>query len=184
MRCEKSKDSAPFETRRLRLIEAGDSCVLIKATSLVVMLEPISEKQRELLEVLSLPTFEESGMRLKELISLSGLAQSTVCHSLTILKKWGHVIQPKSKGPYFITDKGRAFITPNDTEDIGVELNNVESSNYSESSNDSKGTPMSPFGEKGNPSRSHYNNSNTPLGVGVDWSEAGAVEVDDKDEGE
>jgi AAA domain len=35
LRCEKSKDSAPFETRRLRLISSDDSCVLImeKASS-------------------------------------------------------------------------------------------------------------------------------------------------------
>jgi hypothetical protein len=184
LRCEKSKDSAPFETRRLRLIQSGDSCVLIKANSLVVMLEPVSEKQRKLLEVLALPNFEESGMRLKELISLSGFPSSTVCHSLTILKKLGDVIQPKSKGPYFITDKGRAFVTPTDSKDVGDEINDDMRGGYSEDSNDSNDTPMSPFASNGKPSRSYSNNSNTPLGVGVDWSEAGAVEDDANDEGE
>lgn len=184
LRCEKSKGSAPFETRRLRLIESDDSCVLIEADRLVVALEPISEKQRELLGVLALPAFEETGARLRELVSLSEMLESTVCHSLIRLKKWGYAIQPKSKGPYFITDKGSAFLTPNDLEDIGVVLNGDESGSYSEDSNGSKDTAMSPFEAKGKPSRSHYNNSNTPLGVGVVWSEAGAVEVDEKDEGE
>ena len=118
-------------------------------------------------------------MRFKEVISLSGLAQSTVGYSLTLLKNLGHVIQPKSQGPYFITDKGRGIIAPTEAEGIGIKVSDDKREGYSDNSNDSNEAPMSPFGEADNPSRTYSNNSNTPLGVGVDWSKAGAGEEDE-----
>ncbi len=184
LRCEKAKDSALFETRRLRLTQWSDSCVLTEETGLIVIIEPLSTRQRELLEILAYPAFKDSGAKLNELVSLSKMPQSTACHSLVRLKTGGYIIQPNSKGPYFITDKGTAFVTPNDTKDIEVELNSEDSGSYSHHSKDSNDTPISPNEAKGNPSCSYSNNSKTPLGVGVDWSTAGAVEDEDMDEGE
>jgi hypothetical protein len=184
VRCEKPKDSAPFETRRLRLIQSGDSCVLIKANTLTMMFEPLLEKQRKLLEILSLAIFEESGARLKQLVSMSKLSESTVCYSVSKLKQKGYATQKKLNGPHFITEKGRSIVAPNNSEEIEGGLNASERGDYGEGSNGSNRASKSLFEGTGNPNRSHSNNSKNPLGFGVDWSAAGAVEDEDIEEGE
>ena len=163
VRQEKLKDGKLFETRHLRLIEIADSCVPIPANKVAMEYAPLSERQRKLLEALNLAIFEESGARLKQIVSVSGLAESTVCYSLSKLKRQGYITQAKSGDPYYISNKGKSLFAPIELEQFGVEQSPENTNPYGDGSNHSKDAPISNNNGRPPTRLSTSNNSNPPL---------------------
>lgn len=108
--CGKSKDAKPFPPRYLRMMEVGDSVVLLPADQVSTRDAELTEQQRRILEALSLSIFSEAGARRAELGTATGIPDSTMFKVLSRLKKDGYINQSKKGDPYFISGNGSVAI--------------------------------------------------------------------------
>lgn len=114
--CEKSKDSAGFPQRGLRLVtvetdrlaEDGTpetSCVVLPSDQ-VIMAGTLTKSGRTLLETLALEVFQNPGARAAVLIEQTGMKSTTFYRVASQLVKDGLVRQDAKGDPYFITAEG------------------------------------------------------------------------------
>lgn len=114
--CEKSKDSAGFPQRGLRLVtvETGrlvedgtpeTSCVVLPSDQ-VIMVGTLTKSGRNLLETLALEVFQNPGARASVLIEQTGMKSTTFYRVASQLVKDGLVRQDAKGDPYFITAEG------------------------------------------------------------------------------
>jgi hypothetical protein len=107
--CSKMKDSAPFDPRKVRLMEVGESCVLVPAEQIITTkYAPLTTHERQMLEVLSLAIFEDTGAKSSALVDAIVMPRAQLFRRLSRLKTHGYVSQSTKGDPYFITDAGRA----------------------------------------------------------------------------
>lgn len=114
--CEKSKDSAGFPQRGLRLVtvETGrtnedgtpeTSCVVLPS-DMVLMAGTLTKNGRNLLETLALEVFQTAGARATQLIDSTGMKSTTFYRVASQLVKDGLVRQDAKGDPYSITAEG------------------------------------------------------------------------------
>lgn len=114
--CEKSKDSAGFPQRGLRLVtvETGrtledgtpeTSCVVLPS-DMVLMAGTLTKNGRNLLETLGLEVFQTAGARASVLIETTGMKSTTFYRVASQLVKDGLVRQDAKGDPYSITAEG------------------------------------------------------------------------------
>lgn len=114
--CEKSKDSAGFPQRGLRLVtvETGrtledgtpeTSCVVLPSDQ-VIMGGTLTKNGRNLLETLGLEVFQTAGARASVLIDTTGMKATTFYRVASQLVKDGLVRQDAKGDPYSITAEG------------------------------------------------------------------------------
>lgn len=114
--CEKSKDSAGFPQRGLRLVtvETGrpqedrspeTSCVVLPSDQ-VIMAGTLTKSGRNLLETLALEVFQNPGARASVLIEQTTMKSTTFYRVASQLVKDGLVRQDAKGDPYFITAEG------------------------------------------------------------------------------
>ncbi len=114
--CEKSKDSAGFPQRGLRLVtvETGrtledgtpeTSCVVLPSDQ-VIMAGTLTKNGRALLETLGLEVFQTAGARASVLIETTGMKSTTFYRVASQLVKDGLVRQDAKGDPYNITAEG------------------------------------------------------------------------------
>lgn len=114
--CEKSKDSAGFPQRGLRLVtvETGraledgtpeTSCVVLPSDQ-VIMAGTLTKNGRNLLETLGLEVFQTAGARASVLIETTGMKSTTFYRVASQLVKDGLVRQDAKGDPYSITAEG------------------------------------------------------------------------------
>jgi hypothetical protein len=114
--CEKSKDSAGFPQRGLRLVtvETGrlledgtpeTSCVVLPS-DMVLMAGTLTKNGRTLLETLGLEVFQTAGARASVLIETTGMKSTTFYRVASQLVKDGLVRQDAKGDPYSITAEG------------------------------------------------------------------------------
>jgi predicted transcriptional regulator len=108
--CGKSKDAKPFPPRYLRMMEVGDSVVLLPADQVNQRGTELSEGQRKVLETLALDIFTGPGAKRAELVSASGISDVTMYKVLSRLKRDGLITQSKKGDPYFISTEGLSTI--------------------------------------------------------------------------
>jgi hypothetical protein len=109
LRCEKSKNSAPFADRYLRLYETGGSCVVLPAESVITTkAAALTKTQLEVLSVLNLAVFEDIGTKSKQIGEATGIPAGTLWRTLSTLKRLHYVDQSAKGDPYYLTDEGRA----------------------------------------------------------------------------
>ena len=114
--CEKSKDSAGFPQRGLRLVtvETGrlledgapeTSCVVLPSDQ-VIIAGTLTKNGRILLETLGLEVFQTAGARAAQLIDSTGIKATTFYRVASQLVKDGLVRQDSKGDPYYITADG------------------------------------------------------------------------------
>lgn len=114
--CEKSKDSAGFPQRGLRLVtvETGrlledgtpeTSCVVLPSDQ-VIMAGTLTRNGRTLLETLALEVFQTAGASAKQLIDSTAMKSSTFYRVASQLVKDGLARQDTKGDPYYITAEG------------------------------------------------------------------------------
>jgi len=108
--CGKSKDAKPFPPRYLRMVEVGESVVLLPADQVNTRDAGLTDPQRKILETLALDIFTGPGAKRSELVSATGMPEPTMYKILSRLKRSGSISQGKRGDPYFITDSGMAVI--------------------------------------------------------------------------
>lgn len=121
--CEKSKDTAGFPQRGLRLVtvETGrtaedgtpeTSCVLLPSDQ-VTMSGTLTRSGRTLLETLALDVFQITGARASVLIDTTGMKPTTFYRVASQLVRDGLVRQDVKGDPYYITTDGTKRLTVN-----------------------------------------------------------------------
>lgn len=105
--CEKSKNAAPFETRYLRLVEHGESCVILPAENVTDRSAKVNPTERKVLEALHLDIFTTTGAKRTEIQSASGVGEKTLYRVLSDLKHRGLVNQSAKGDPYYISEAGK-----------------------------------------------------------------------------
>lgn len=115
--CAKSKDSKPFDTRFLRMIEVEvtqerTSCVLVPADRVNMKGAPLSPTQKKILETLALETFVDVGARAAVLQRATGIADTSLYRALGALMRSGYVRQAEKGDPYYIEARGHEAIAP------------------------------------------------------------------------
>jgi predicted transcriptional regulator len=108
--CGKSKDAKPFPPRYLRMMEVGDSVVLLPADQVSQRGSSLTEGQRKTLETLALDIFTGPGAKRSELVGATGMPEPTMYKILSRLKRLGFINQGKRGDPYFISDEGMSAI--------------------------------------------------------------------------
>jgi len=167
VRCEKLKDSSPFETRCLRLIEVAESCVAIPANKVLMDDAKLTERQKQILDSLNLAIFKETGATYKRLQEITKLPSSSLSYSLSNLKEKDLVGQASKGEPYYITEKGKLALSSNAFQD---QESSRESNHFN---NNGKSFQSFQLHSNGNSngadttSNSIPTNSNPPLGVGM-----------------
>jgi predicted transcriptional regulator len=106
----KAKDWKPFDPRYLRMVEAGESIVLVPHNQVDMKKAALSEGQRKVLETLAMDIFLDAGAKRAELVTATGLAETTIYKVLSRLKRDTMIIQSKKGDPYTIAAKGLATI--------------------------------------------------------------------------
>ncbi len=107
--CGKAKDWKPFTPRYLRLVEKGESCILLPSDQVTTQ-GAMTEGQRKTLEALAMDVFTEPGAKLRELVAITSVSEPTMFRVLSRLKRAGHVSQSKRGDPYHITVMGLGAI--------------------------------------------------------------------------
>ena len=108
--CGKSKDSAEAEPQCFRLVEIGESCVILPAERVLVNTNKLTTAQRKILETLSLSVFIDCGAKHSQIREVAELASPTVYKALSTLKTRGLISQGEKGDPYHITTEGQAAI--------------------------------------------------------------------------
>lgn len=110
--CIKSKDSAPFPTRYMKLLpvvlDGGlESRVLVEAGIVKQQAaDPLTRNQRQILETLALPIFRTSGASVGELEETTDLNRGSIQRVISRLMELGFVAQAAKREPYTITEVG------------------------------------------------------------------------------
>lgn len=114
--CGKSKDSKPFESRKLRMVEAParegrTSIVLLSAKDVMhSATDPLSQQQRQVLDALALETFVNTGARYTSLRDVVNISNSTLYRVLSNLIRRDYVRQDAKGDPYRVTGAGLSAI--------------------------------------------------------------------------
>jgi hypothetical protein len=152
--CNKMSAADEFDPRHMRLITIGDQAVAIPSERVLQTAgDKLTKRQLDVLEVLALETFTETGARATVLIKEAKLPEGSAYRVLSALLKLGYVRQAKGGDPYFITGKGESKLS--------------ELSRYHHDSNDS---PVQP-------SNRGLSIAITPLGGDSDDSSMGVPRV-------
>jgi DNA-binding MarR family transcriptional regulator len=107
--CSKMKDGSPFEPRHLRLVEVGESCVLVPAEQVITTKHaPLAPHEHQALTVLNYAIFEDTGAKSKDLESAVNMPRPSLFRTLSRLKQRGYISQGAKGDPYYITETGRA----------------------------------------------------------------------------
>lgn len=111
--CSKSKDSAPFPSRYIKLLpvqlDDGESRVVVGAEKVVrTPNDPLTIRQRRALEALH-DTFE-FGAALSDLMEVTKIGKGGLLEVLSVLKKMGFVRQADRGAPYEITEQGVSLL--------------------------------------------------------------------------
>jgi hypothetical protein len=118
LRCAKSKDTGSFPARYMRLVQVETdlldadgapvvSCVVLPADRVLMHDAPLSENEREVLEVLALEAFEEAGAKASQIESaVKRVPRSSLFRILSNLKRKKLAEQAKRGDPWFITRAG------------------------------------------------------------------------------
>lgn len=111
IKCEKQKDSEPFEKIPLSLIQielpnGSNSCVLIKADNFTVSNEKLDKEKEKILDVLL--DYDQEGLKSKEIIALTRFSPSTYFRYRKFLTENGF-IDCGAQQRYFLTVKGREY---------------------------------------------------------------------------
>lgn len=104
--CGKAKDWEPFAPRYLRMVEVGESVVLLPSDQVSQKGAKLTEGQRKTLETLALDIFTGPGARRTELVGATGIAEPTMYKILSRLKREGFIDQGRRGDPYRITGLG------------------------------------------------------------------------------
>lgn len=104
--CGKAKDWKPFEPRYLRMVDRGESCVLLPAEQVTQRGAALTEGQRKVLETLALDVFQGPGAKATQIMSSTGIPEKTLFRILSHLKRNGMISQGNRGDPYTITRKG------------------------------------------------------------------------------
>lgn len=107
--CGKAKDWKPFTPRYYRLVESGESCVLVPSDQAPAQ-SNLTEGQRKTLETLAMDIFTGPGAKLRELVASTSVPEPTMFRILSRLKRMGYVTQSKRGDPYFIASGGLSAI--------------------------------------------------------------------------
>lgn len=108
--CGKSKDAQPFAPRYLRMVEVGESVVLMPSDQVAQRSGKLTEGQRKTLETLALDIFTGPGAKRAELVSATGINEVTMYKILSRLKRDNLIEQSRRGDPYKITHEGMAAI--------------------------------------------------------------------------
>lgn len=108
--CGKAKDWKPFDPRYLRMIEVGESIVLVPSSQVSMQGAGLTDGQRKVLESLALDIFQEAGAKRAELVAATGINDVTMYKVLSRLKRSQYISQSKKGDPYFITPLGLTTI--------------------------------------------------------------------------
>lgn len=108
--CGKSKDAQPFAPRYLRMVETGESVVLLPSDQVSQRSNKLTEGQRKTLETLALDIFTGPGAKRAELVSATGVNEVTMYKILSRLKRDNLIEQSRRGDPYKITHEGMAAI--------------------------------------------------------------------------
>lgn len=158
LRCEKAKNSAPFGDRFMRLFETGGSCVALPAESvLVTKAATLSKMQRDVLEMLNLDVFENTGAKSSDIVKATHSPEGTIWRTLSTLKRHGFVSQSIKGDPYYITEAGKRKLQEG-TLNANTAHQQAEPSHLSPSLNNSHESSSQP-------SHSTLSHSHTPIGV-------------------
>ncbi|GEM_PF-2025523 len=112
LQCSKAKDSAPFKPRYLRLVQSGESCVLVSAEKVIEVSLP--NNQRKILQALNLPIYFDKEATRSQIGTDSGLQDSALSRALSALISKGMISQKGGRYTrYHITAAGKAAIEPN-----------------------------------------------------------------------
>jgi hypothetical protein len=107
------KDGKPFGSYKLQMVEHGDSIALIpfdKTSAASETNDPLRERHRTILEMLTLEIFVEAGAKTRRIEEHTGITGGSLDRALSLLKKQAYISQSKKGEPYFITETGRKVI--------------------------------------------------------------------------
>jgi hypothetical protein len=156
----KSKDSQPFTPYYRRLIEVGDSCVLVHADRVLQLPGGrLTEKQRKVLETLNMPTFVDIGAKTTVLCNATGIPEPTMYRMLSTLMTLGYITRGAKGDPYMISSTGIAMLEPHAPTINDIGQSNAQLSQLSPTLTNSHESPTI-----------NYHNYHSPLGVIVDDS--------------
>ncbi len=116
VKCEKSKDSEPFNSQFFRLkkvhLDNGlTSCVPVLTKKVIDEPDPSHPpSQQQLLQILALPEFAENGANPTELLNRTEITRSRLFRLLKELMAWGHISKEGARSPYKITDLGKTLL--------------------------------------------------------------------------
>lgn len=107
----KSKDTASFETRYMRLLPVllgeDESRVLVRAALVEqTTADNLSKNQRRVLETLALEVFKDDGATVADLAETTDFGRGSMYRLLSRLIELGFIEQPVARGAYKITDTG------------------------------------------------------------------------------
>jgi hypothetical protein len=108
--CGKAKDWKKFEPRYLRMVEKGESVVLLPAEQVSQRGTQLTEGQRKVLETLALDVFQGPGAKAAQIMSSTGIPEKTLFRILSRLKRDGMIGQGNRGDPYTITYIGLSEI--------------------------------------------------------------------------
>lgn len=104
--CEKSKDSAGFETRHMRLVQMADSCVLMPSDKIVLDENILSNNEKTIIEFLADREVFDNGAKSQIIIRATGLPDSSFYRTIKLLNKRGLVRKEGKFDPWVLTEKG------------------------------------------------------------------------------
>lgn len=106
--CSKLKDDEPWEPEELRFYPAGNSGVLVPSDS--GLSSNLSAIELRILNFLALEIFDPSGARANQIVNALGVAERTVYHTLSHLKRELQIVHDNKGDPYRITELGKDTI--------------------------------------------------------------------------
>lgn len=110
--CTKAKNSQPFDPYYLRLVQCGESAVIVPADRVASQIgEKLTVNQRLILEFLALEIFSTTGATVTQLKSGVTVADKTLYRALNSLKVAGYITQGAKGDPYTITIQGKFAVT-------------------------------------------------------------------------
>ncbi len=110
MICKKTKDTAPFPSRYMRLMVYGDSCVVLPASKVDTRRsETLTTRQVQVLDVLGMSIFEATGASGKHIIDMTGIPYRSAYRILDELRDRPiPLVAQAAKGdPFYISEDGK-----------------------------------------------------------------------------
>lgn len=129
--CSKLKDGEKWPDETYSFVNAADSVVLIPSDRVATEYGKLTAQQTRILEALALAVFDHHGAKLRDLIELTKLPESSLFRVLSTLKRLDLITQATKGDPYTITEAGRNKLSH--SQDTLRTLSESGSLNYSHS---------------------------------------------------